>query len=297
MPLFTVIVPAYNRHRELRRSLASVAAQTLTDFECVVVDDASPEPLASIVDEFDDRFRCVRRDVNGGPGAARHTGIGEARGEFFAGVDTDNELYPWALERAAHYLTEYPEVDGATGLYMFPEGLRKRIAGGVKVEGPDDYGTRSSYASVGDSVGIVRRSVLGEWRALRPDYYRLDWVYILRFRLTHKVVLVDEPWGVYHETASDRIGGSQDPRAFDDMVKFVDEFRPLIGTRSCGPVDLALSNMWVALMRAGRYRDAATVGSWMSERGLSRSKAVARKLGWRLRAEVSRLVPIRAHVL
>jgi glycosyltransferase involved in cell wall biosynthesis len=274
-----------------------VAAQTLTDFECIVIDDASPEPLDGVVREFDERFKYVRREANGGPGAARHTGMRHAAGEFFTGVDTDNELYPWALERAAHYLAEYPNVDGATGLYMFPDGLRKRIAAGIKVEGPEDYGTRSSFAAVGDSVGVVRRSVLTEWRALRPDYYGLDWVFILRFRLSHQVVLVDEPWGRYHTAATERIGTSQDPRMFDDMVKFAGEFRPLLGTRPCGPVDLALSNMWVSLVRARRFRDAATIGSWMNERGLSRSEAVRRKLEWRLRRQVSRFAPVRAYVL
>jgi glycosyltransferase involved in cell wall biosynthesis len=297
VPLFSVVVPAYNRHGELRRALQSVAAQSLTDFECVVVDDASHQPLEGIVAEFDERFKWVRREANGGCSAARHTGMRYAQGDYVTGVDTDNQLYPWALERAAHYLSAYPGVDGATGLYMFPEGLRKRIAQGVKLEGPDDYANRSSYASVGDSVGVVRRSVLEEWRSLRPDYYNLDFVFILRFRLSHRVVLVDEPWGVYHTTATDRIGGSRDPRVFDDMVKFAGEFRPLVGIRPCGPVDLALSNMWVSLVRARRYRDAAVVGSWMHERGLSRSKAVVRKLAWRVRSEASRVVPVRAYVL
>jgi glycosyltransferase involved in cell wall biosynthesis len=49
----------------LRRALSSIAAQTLADLECSVVDDASPEPIKPVVDEFDERFHYVRRATNG----------------------------------------------------------------------------------------------------------------------------------------------------------------------------------------------------------------------------------------
>jgi glycosyltransferase involved in cell wall biosynthesis len=295
--LFTVTVPVYNREGQLRRALQSVAAQTMTDFECLVVDDGSTRPLKAIVDEFDERFVYVRREVNGGCTASRHTGMSRARGDFFTTVDSDNELYPWALERAAHYLREYPEADGATGLYVFSDGLHKRVQDGVKIAGPEDYARQSSRGSRGDSVGIVRRRVVDEWRQLRPDYYNLDVVFVLRFRLTHRVVLVDEPWGRYDTSSTDKIARRGDPRGFEDLLKFVEDFRPIVGNNPCGPVDLILSNMWIRLIRAHRYADAAVIGGWMGERGLSRRKTMAREIGWRLRARALRLVPARAHVL
>ncbi len=297
MPLFSVIVPVYNREEKLRRALQSVAAQTLSDFECLVVDDGSTQPLRRVVDEFDERFIYVRRDANGGCTAARHTGMSHAAGEYFTSLDSDNELYPWALDRAAYYLDRHPEADGATGLYVFPDGLHMRVSGGVKVVGPDEYIARSTLASRGDSVGIVRRSVVDEWLRLRPDYYNLDLVFVLRFRLSHQVVLVDEPWGRYDTTTTDKIARRRDPRAFDDMVKFVEEFRPVIGKSPCSPVDMILSNMWIRLMRAHRYREAATVAAWMRARRISRPRAVVRKIGWGLRTRAAGVVPMRSHVL
>lgn len=297
MPLITITVPVYNRQELLRRALESVAAQTMTDFECLVIDDSSARPIKPIVDEFDERFVYVRRDANGGCTASRHTGMGLARGEFFTTLDSDNELYPWALERATHYLHEYPEADGATGMYVFSDGLRKRVQDRVKVAGPEDYAQISSRGARGDSVGVVRRSVVEEWLRLRPDYYNLDVIFVMRFRLTHRVVLVDEPWGRYDDSSSDKIARLGDPRAYQDMLRFVEDFRPIIGNDPCGPVDMILSTMWIRLIRAHQYSDAAVIGGWMRERGLSRRKTMAREVGWRLRARALRLVPARAHVL
>jgi glycosyltransferase involved in cell wall biosynthesis len=294
LPSLTVTVPVYNREGQLRRALASVAAQTMPDFECLVVDDGSTRPLKPIVDEFDDRFIYVRRDANGGCTASRHTGMSRARGEFFTSLDSDNELYPWALERGVHYLREHPEADGATGLYVFSDGLRRRVPGGVDVAGPQDYARQASRALRGDSVSVVRRSVVDEWLKLRSDYYNLDIIFVLRFRLSHRVVLVDEPWGRYDTTSTDKIASRADPRMFDDMVKFVDDFRPVIGSDPCAPVDLMLSGMWFRLIRAHQYDHAAVVGRWMHERGMSRTRIMAQELGWRAQARFARLAPVRA---
>jgi glycosyltransferase involved in cell wall biosynthesis len=297
LPLVTITVPVYNREAPLRRALQSVGAQTMEDFECLVVDDGSTVPIEPIVDEFDERFRYVRRETNGGCTASRHTGMRLAQGEFFTSLDSDNELYPWALERAVHYLARYPEADGATGLYVFSDGLRKRVKDGVKIAGPEEYALRSSRSSRGDSISVVRRGVVQEWRRLRPDYYNLDVVFVMHFRLTHRVVLVDEPWGRYDTSSPDKIGGRRDPRTFEDMLKFVDDFRPLVGADPCGPVDLLLSGMWFRLMRAHRYRDAAVVWEWMRERGLSLRGTMGQEIGWRLWARTRRLAPARAYIL
>jgi glycosyltransferase involved in cell wall biosynthesis len=90
-PLVSIVVPTYDRAGFLTEALASVVAQTVDDWECVVVDDGSPEPL-SLPEAIDHRIRLVRRPRNGGPAAARNTGLAEARGAFVAFLD-DDDLY------------------------------------------------------------------------------------------------------------------------------------------------------------------------------------------------------------
>jgi glycosyltransferase involved in cell wall biosynthesis len=96
-PTFSVVIPTYGRPRFLAEALTSVLAQTYHDFECIVVDDASDEP-ATLPD--DPRVHLVRRDENGGPPAARNTGIDAARGTYLAFLDDDDLWAPHRLEDA-----------------------------------------------------------------------------------------------------------------------------------------------------------------------------------------------------
>jgi glycosyltransferase involved in cell wall biosynthesis len=94
-PLVSIVVPTYGRPRFLAEALESVLAQTVDDWECLVVDDASPQPLGAPDDE---RFRVVRRRSNGGPAAARNSGMDAARGRYLAFLDDDDVLDPRRLE-------------------------------------------------------------------------------------------------------------------------------------------------------------------------------------------------------
>lgn len=104
MPVFSVIVPVFNR--DPTASLKSVQAQTFRDWECIVVDDGSdngPDIERAIDALNDNRFRYVRRD-NGGGGAARNTGIDEAKGSLVAFLDSDDLWLPKKLEIQAAQL-------------------------------------------------------------------------------------------------------------------------------------------------------------------------------------------------
>jgi glycosyltransferase involved in cell wall biosynthesis len=97
-PLFSVVIPVYNRAASLRCALRSVLDQTLQDFEIVVVDDGSHDDPKSVVDAFGDpRIRFVRQDNRGG-GAARNTGIDSARGRLIAFLDSDDVFLPAHLQ-------------------------------------------------------------------------------------------------------------------------------------------------------------------------------------------------------
>lgn len=107
-PLVSVVIPTHNRPGLLREALASVAAQTCTDWEVVVVDDGSTPPIdaAELETIVGPRLRLVRHEQPRGVAAARNSGFAAARGELIAQLDDDDRLAPEALSAAAAALRD-----------------------------------------------------------------------------------------------------------------------------------------------------------------------------------------------
>lgn len=96
LPLISVIVPVYRVEAYLNRCLASIAAQSYTNLEILLVDDGSPDGSGEICDRWaqeDSRIRVFHRE-NAGAGAARNAALNEAQGTLIAFVDSDDYLHP-----------------------------------------------------------------------------------------------------------------------------------------------------------------------------------------------------------
>ena len=111
----SVIIPVFNREALIGRAIRSVLAQTFSDFELIIVDDASTDRTELEVKAFtDSRIRYVRRTVNGGNAAARNTGVKNARGRLIAWLDSDDEYAPEFLEEVRATLGETGDDIGFT---------------------------------------------------------------------------------------------------------------------------------------------------------------------------------------
>jgi glycosyltransferase involved in cell wall biosynthesis len=105
MPRVSVIVPTYRRARFLSQAIASVVTQSYTDFEVIIVDDASNDDTENVVSRFSDpRIRYIKHETNKGGAAARNTGIKNAIGDFIAFLDDDDEWLPEKLRRQVEVL-------------------------------------------------------------------------------------------------------------------------------------------------------------------------------------------------
>ncbi|HBY95487.1 MAG TPA: hypothetical protein DEP84_16285, partial [Chloroflexi bacterium] len=116
-PLVTVILPTHNRAELLRRAIASVTAQTYPHWELIVVDDASTDSTAEVVQSFGNaRVYRVRLPFNcGHPSRPRNVGWLLARGTYIAYIDDDNAWRPHHLERLVAAAEAHPEAAGAYG--------------------------------------------------------------------------------------------------------------------------------------------------------------------------------------
>ena len=113
MPAVSVVVTTYNRAKLIGECVESVQAQTMPDWEMVVVDDCSKDDTASVMAGLcaDPRIRYIRQEKNRGAQAARNLGIAESSGEFVNILDSDDLFAPGKLEKQLVLLRADEEAD------------------------------------------------------------------------------------------------------------------------------------------------------------------------------------------
>jgi succinoglycan biosynthesis protein ExoO len=135
-PKVSVIIPAYNTEQYIRQAIYSALEQTETQIEVIVVDDASTDRTAMVVEGIsDDRVRLIKNQRNLGPSGSRNRAIEVARGDWIAVLDSDDWYAPRRLERLLEVACEqrvemvaddvYQIFDGA----MFPYGTQLLLGG------------------------------------------------------------------------------------------------------------------------------------------------------------------------
>lgn len=125
MPIISVVLPVYNRQDLVRRAIDSVLAQTMTDFELLVIDDCSTDATAAVVEEYcsDPRVRLQCNTTNLGPAGARNRGIELARGRYIAFQDSDDRWFPEKLARQIEMLDRNPGVQACyCGALYYAQG-------------------------------------------------------------------------------------------------------------------------------------------------------------------------------
>lgn len=101
MPKVSIIVPVYKAEKYLHRCVDSILSQSFINWELILVDDGSPDRSGAICDEYaqkDDRIRVIHKE-NGGVSSARNVALGRIIGKWLTFVDSDDCLYPNALQR------------------------------------------------------------------------------------------------------------------------------------------------------------------------------------------------------
>ncbi len=169
MPLFTVIIPTRNREPFLREAVASVLAQSLTDFELLVVNDGNA-PLPS----FSDPRIIIIDNKKMGHVPARNNGIAKAKGDFIAFLDDDDTwIDALCLSRAAHLLQSTADLIFADGIMEFPdEESPRRFARNATADSLERDNT------ILISAVCYRRGIhemLGSFDENLPYYWDWDW--------------------------------------------------------------------------------------------------------------------------
>ena len=158
IPLFSVVIPTYDRPELLEFAVASVAAQTCEDWECLVVDDCGTTPVRDFPDP---RVDVLRLPSNRGKPAALNEGVARTRGRFVTTLDDDDEWTPDRLEMALPGLERQPLAFCASRYLDEPGRGHPRL-----LEGDVSDTILDSMTPNMGSVSIER----AQWLPLREDY-------------------------------------------------------------------------------------------------------------------------------
>lgn len=204
MPQVSVIIAGYNCADSLPRTLASLAAQTVDDWEAIVVDDASTDSTPATIRRLgraEPRLRAIRLPRNQGSAVARNAAVRLARGRWLAILDADDRWLPDKLSRQLAALEARPDAVWSYHAVRWMRGDE------LLFEQPPPAPERclpeiaTSDHAVAHSSLMVRRDVftrLGGYRAhLRRSQ---DWDLLLRLSADPAVpppVVLESPLGVY----------------------------------------------------------------------------------------------------
>lgn len=170
-PFFTVFTPTYNRAHTLQRVYDSLCCQTYTNFEWLIVDDGSTDNTQEIVRKWIDVKKIKVRyfyQENSGKHVAFNRGVGEAEGELFVPLDSDDTCIPRALERFYERWHAIPANtrDAFSGITCLCQDENGNIVGGQL---PNDIidgrfnGVLSKINRTGEMWGFQRTTVLKEY--------------------------------------------------------------------------------------------------------------------------------------
>jgi len=171
LPAVSVVIPAYNEERHIKRCIESLLAQNFNDFEIIVVDNGSRDRTAQLVEkfvnEYPGRVRLVRLDRNWGPGGGRNVGALHANGEILVLVDADMTFPPDYIGKMVEPIMR-GEALMTTHLTEYVANIENPW---VKVQGQTVKGNKGRFSTI---VRAIRRDFFVKYGGFDPSLHYHD---------------------------------------------------------------------------------------------------------------------------
>ena len=207
MPKISVIIPAYNAERTIRKTIQSVQTQTFTDFELIVINDGSQDRTLEILHSIKDERLKIFSYENGGLPAARNRGIERSTGEFISFIDADDLWTPDKLELQFLALQQNPEAGVAYSWVVcrFEQGESVFF---VNASSPLFAGNVYPNLLLGNFIGngsniLMRRQLIksvGNFDTTLKSFE--DWDFYLRLASILPFVVVPQRNIIYRKTSA-----------------------------------------------------------------------------------------------
>lgn len=227
-PTISIIVPVYKAEEYLKRCLDSIKNQTFKNWECILIDDGSPDNSGQICDEYaqkDERFRVIHQE-NKGVSAARNAGLEEAKGEWIGFVDSDD----WLEEDIFSYLYDCAvksEAEVVVSGIVETDGTNESIKHPVKngwIEIPNEF----EWYIHGPWAKLFSHALLRKYNILFPEGIALAEDLFFTFQVYIKT---DKIWGIdkffynYFQNNNSAVHLMTEKKIFDevDVLKRIEQ--------------------------------------------------------------------------
>lgn len=201
-PLITVVIPVYNQIVTLLRAVLSIQSQTYTNWEMWIIDDGSTCEIAPIIEQLSDpRIQYVRLPQHQNANVARNTGILNARGEYIAMLDSDDEWLPEHLEKSYLCLKKH-QTDGLYGSLIIDRVTNRRtiiVRPIEKGETTIDYLLSNGYGAQTSTLFLTAESARKTLWDPKLNRHQ-DYDFIIRYTKTYRLQALTEATVIYHST-------------------------------------------------------------------------------------------------
>lgn len=230
-PRFSVIITFHNQREFIKDAMDSALSQQHNNYEIIVVDDASSDGSAEILQEYRGRVQLLCLKKNVGACAARNNGAAAASGEYLVFLDGDDAFLPWALEVYERIAAaKSPKVILATMRWF--EGAMQGVQAGVTpaeisfVE-YGDYLRRDRGYGHSASAMVIARDAFEEVHGWLVGFFPLEDVELaMRLGTAGRTVQIVEPQTIWHRAH----GGN----SINDVLSFMPAMRELLRREHAG---------------------------------------------------------------
>lgn len=181
MPLISVIMPSYNCESYIGKAVESVQAQTLSDWEIIIVDDCSTDNTYEFAKQYastDSRIQAVQLDCNSGSSKARNTAMDLAKGTYITFIDGDDVILPSKFEEQIKFMRDNDYAITYTN-YRRMSHDETKIGVLQKSAAKIDFQHMLRHTAMGTLTPMYNREVIGEFRFDENYRSRMDYIFWL----------------------------------------------------------------------------------------------------------------------
>lgn len=221
--MISIVIPLYNKEKEIEATLQSVQSQSFQEYEIVVVDDGSVDKSAQIVKGMNGPHIRYIYQQNAGPSAARNHGVKEAKADWILFLDADDRLEPDALQMFEDLKNKNPKISIFSANFYLETDGKKELLSQKSMEGivPNNFLAWFNYDMILCAGSVMYKKALLQSVSFREDLRRYEDAE-MQFHLMrkYKIYHINRPSVTYNLGSASASKGR--PTIKEDFVGFID---------------------------------------------------------------------------